>query len=202
MIPIKHGIAVYFPVKISSIFSLLTRSLLSFGFTTICSQRRSIKSNRISAIAALRSTSRSVSICCTICSSISNSFWSSFNCSKISGSPSIAFVAAKRTGSFASSAWSSIRWITAWIHLWTAPSWSLLSQKSWRSGRSWYFATWSAWRITSSTPSFFAAEIGITGTPSSASIFTSIDPWFPITSSIIFKATTIGISISRSCIVR
>lgn len=45
MIPIKHGIAVYFPVKILSIFSLLTRSLLSFGFTTVCSQRRSI--NRI-----------------------------------------------------------------------------------------------------------------------------------------------------------
>ena len=203
MIPIKHGIAVYFPVRIRSIFSLRTRSLLSFGFTTVCSHNRSIKSNLISAIAALRSSPRSFSIWTTICSSISNSFCSNCNCFKINGSPSIAFVAANRTGKADFSAWSSIRWLTAWIQRCTAPLWSFISQKSWRNGCSWYLAIWTACFTSSPTPSFFAAEIGITGTPSIASIWlTSIDPWFPSTSSIIFNATTIGISISKSCIVR
>ena len=45
--------AVYLPVKIRSIFSLRTRSLLSLGFTTVCSQTFSIKEKRISAMAAL-----------------------------------------------------------------------------------------------------------------------------------------------------
>jgi len=203
MIAIKHGIAVYFPVKIRSIFSLRIRSLLSFGFTTACSHKRSMKSKRISAIAALRSTPRSVSIWHTICSNISFSFSSSFNCFRISRSPSIAFVAANRTGISAFSAWSSIRWITAWIHRCTEPSWSFLSQKSCRIGRSWYFAIWSACFTSSSTPSFLAAEIGMTGTPSNSSIkLTLIAPWLLVTSSIIFNATTIGISISKSCIVR
>ena len=57
--------------------------------------------------------------------------------------------------------------------------------------------------ISSSTPSFLAADIGTTGTPNMDSIpFTSIVPPFPVTSSIILSATTIGIFISRSCIVR
>ena len=203
MIPTKQGIAVYFPVRTRSIFSLRIRSLLSFGLTTVCSHKLSIKSNLMSAIAALRSNLRSVSICLTICSNISISFWSSFNCSKIKWSPSIAFVAAKRTGICAFSAWSSIKCITAWIQRCTAPLWSSLSQKSCRNGFSWYFAIWSACFTTSSTPSFFAAEIGTTGTPSNDSIsLTLIDPWFPTTSSIIFKATTIGMSISNNCIVR
>ena len=40
---IKQGIAVYFPVKTRSIFSLRIRSLLSFGFVTVCSHSFSIK---------------------------------------------------------------------------------------------------------------------------------------------------------------
>ena len=47
------------------------------------------------------------------------------------------------------------------------------------------------------------AEIGMTGTPSKASIsFISIEPLLPVSSSIILSATTIGMSVSRSCIVR
>ena len=43
----------------------------------------------------------------------------------------------------------------------------------------------------------------MTGTPSKASMpLISIEPEFPVTSSIIFKATTIGIFISSSCMVR
>ena len=70
----KHGIAVYFPVSIRSSFRLRICSLLSFGFTTVLSQTFSIKENRISAMAALRSSPRSFSICKIICSSISISF--------------------------------------------------------------------------------------------------------------------------------
>ena len=56
---------------------------------------------------------------------------------------------------------------------------------------------------SSSTPSFLAAEMGMTGMPSISSMaFTSIKPWFPITSSIMFRASTMGTSISSSCIVR
>ena len=52
-------------------------------------------------------------------------------------------------------------------------------------------------------PWFFAAEIGTTGTPSMASMaFTSTDPPLPRISSIIFSATTTGMSISSSCMVR
>ena len=48
-----------------------------------------------------------------------------------------------------------------------------------------------------------AAEIGTTGTPSMASMaFTSTMPPLPVISSIILSATTIGISISSSCMVR
>ena len=83
------------------------------GYSFRSRYSRSIKSKRISAMAALRSSPRSVSIWRTMCSSISCSLRSSCNCCRISASPSMALVAAKRTGSPASAAWSSIRWITA-----------------------------------------------------------------------------------------
>ena len=52
-------------------------------------------------------------------------------------------------------------------------------------------------------PAFFAAEIGTTGTPSMASIrLMSTVPPFLRSSSIMFSATTMGISIFSSCIVR
>ena len=60
-----------------------------------------------------------------------------------------------------------------------------------------------AWSTSSATPSFFAAEMGTTGTPSMASMrLTSMDPPLPRSSSIMFRATTMGTSISRSCMVR
>ena len=60
-----------------------------------------------------------------------------------------------------------------------------------------------ACRTSSSTPWFFAAEIGTTGTPSMLSIaLTSTVPPLPVSSSIMFSATTIGTFISKSCIVR
>ena len=85
----------------------------------------------------------------------------------------------------------------------TAPLWSFTSQKSCRPGASRYFATCTAWSISSSIPSFFAAEIGTTGMPSISSIsFTRTEPPFWRTSSIILSASTIGTSSSISCIVR
>ena len=68
---IKAGMAVYFPVRILSIFWLRECSLLSLGFTTVCLQTRFIKEKRIFAMAALRSSPLSFSICKTMCSSIS-----------------------------------------------------------------------------------------------------------------------------------
>ena len=49
-------IVVVIALAADMIFSLLILSLLSLGFTTVCSHKRSIKSKRISAIAALLST--------------------------------------------------------------------------------------------------------------------------------------------------
>ena len=98
IIAMKHGIAVYLPVRIRSIFSLRSLSLLSLGLTTVFSHTFSMNENRISAIAALLSSPRSFSIWMTTCSSVSISFLSRFNFSRIRLSPSISFDAAKRTG--------------------------------------------------------------------------------------------------------
>ena len=52
-------------------------------------------------------------------------------------------------------------------------------------------------------PSFFDAEMGTTGTPSSCSIsFTRMVPPLPSTSSIMFRATTMGTPSSSSCMVK
>ena len=98
IIATKHGMAVYFPVRILSIFTLRRCSLLSFGFTTVASQIFSINVKRISAIAADRSSPRSCSICFTICSRSCFSFSSSLSCSRISSSPSASLHAANLTG--------------------------------------------------------------------------------------------------------
>ena len=80
---------------------------------------------------------------------------------------------------------------------------SSLLQKSRRFGFSSYLATFIACSTSSSIPSFFAADIGITGIPKAASKpFMSILPPLLCTSSIIFKAITIGILSCISCIVR
>ena len=45
--------------------------------------------------------------------------------------------------------------------------------------------------------------MGTTGTPSSSSMaFTSTEPPLPVSSSIMFSATTVGTSISSTCMVR
>ena len=86
---------------------------------------------------------------------------------------------------------------------WTAPPWSSLPQKSARPGRSWYWATWRAWFTSSSTPSPRTAEMGTTGMPSSCSIsLMRTEPPLPRTSSIMFRANTMGTSSSISCMVR
>ena len=62
---------------------------------------------------------------------------------------------------------------------------------------------WYAWRTSSSTPWFRTAEMGTTGTPSMSSMrLMSMEPPLPVTSSIMFRATTMGTSISSSCMVR
>ena len=205
IIPAKAGSAVYFPVRKRSIFTLLACALLSTGFTTVLEQTFSIKLKRISASAASRSLPHSFSISEMICSRSSFSFSSSASWVIISLSPSISFVAANLTGIFAFAAWSSIRCTTACIPRCTAarPFSALASQKSSLPGHSSYLATCTACSISSFIPSFFAAEIGTTGIPSvfSSSLILIVPP-FSLTSSIILSASTIGISISISCIVR
>ena len=170
----------------------------SSGLDTNSEQSFSIKPNRISASASSLSIPVSSSNSLTIWLQVFISFSSSPSACTIIASFSASFVAAKRTGILAEFAWSSIKWIIEWIHLWTASS-----QKSTLSGNSQYFATLRACSISSSIPWFFAAEIGITGTPSSASKpFISMLPPLSATSSIMFKAITIGIFSSRSCIVK
>ena len=158
---------------------------------------------RMSAIAACLSRPRSCSIWVMICSIISSSFPVRFSILMISSSPSTILLAAKRTGMSASFAWSSIRCMMPWRQRCTAPPYSSAGQKSCRAGASWYFAMCTACSTSSSTPSFFAAEIGTTGMPSNSSIlFTRIAPPFPRSSSIILSASTIGTPNSISCMVR
>ena len=94
--PKNTGNAVYFPVRILSIFTLLRCSLLSWLFTTEASTTPSINVYRISASASLRSNRVSCSISSTLCSMSSSSFWSSSSRSDSEGSPSINLVAQKR----------------------------------------------------------------------------------------------------------
>ena len=76
-------------------------------------------------------------------------------------------------------------------------------QKSILRGLSFFSAVSATTRMSSSTPSFFAAEMGTTGMPSlSDRPFISTEPWFPKSSSIIFSASTKGFPISMSCRVR
>ena len=154
-------------------------------------------------MAAARSSPRLCSISCTMPSMASSSFWSSFRASSTCWSPSTTLVAAKRSGMPAATAWSSIRCMMLCRQRCTAPPWSSLSQKSCRRGRSWYFATCRACSTSSSMPSFLAAEMGSTGMPSMRSIsFTRTVPPLLRISSIMFRASTMGVSSSISCMVR
>ena len=164
-----------------------------------------MKLNLISAIAAALSSPRSCSVCIMINSIISFSFVLNFSAFSTSASPSISLSAANLSGISAICAWSSIKCIIACMHLCTAVSllFPFELQKSCLPGHSLYFAICNAWSVSSSIPSFFAADIGITGTPSNCSIsLTRILPPFLRTSSIILSATTIGMSSSISCMVK
>ena len=159
--------------------------------------------NLISAIAAARSRPLSFSIWQIICSRVSSSLLSSPSLSNIILSPSASLEEANLTETFCSSAWSSIRCIMLWRHLWTLPPWSTVLQKSCFAGFIPIAATYTACSTSSSMPSFFAAEIGTTGIPNIfSSLLTYTEPPFSLTSSIILSARTIGTSNSISCMVR
>ena len=136
MMSTKSGSAVHLPVSRRSMRRLVSRSRLSRGLTTAAETMRSMNEKRMSAIAAARSSPRSCSIWETMRSTVSSSAWSRPRAEAVSSSPSTNFVAAKRTGTLARSAWSSTRCMIAWRQRWRAPSWSVGSQKSWRPGRS------------------------------------------------------------------
>ena len=141
----------------------------------------------------------SASISRTLCSMSSSSFWSSFSQLRMSPSSSMSLAAAKRTGSPAASAWSSIWWTTAWMQRCTGPG----EQKSYTAGRVLLRAVATAMRTSSSTPWFFTAEMGITGMPRAADMaLTSMVPPPAVTSSIMFRASTMGMRISSSWSVR
>ena len=200
IIPKNTGSAVYLPVSMRSIFTLRLCSRLSWHFTTLMATTFSIKSYRISASAAFLSSFDSSSISTMQCSRSSSSFWLSSSWSSIFLSPSISFEAQNLGGMPARFAWSMMRWTTACIHLCTAES---SEQKSVTTGFVLFRAVSTALSIRSEIPSPFAALTGITGMPSaSLIIFTSIVPPLALTSSIMFKASTIGTRSSRSCKVR
>ena len=203
MMATNAGMAVKGPVSSLSMRVLRACSRLSVGFTTVCSHTRPMKLNRMSAMAAARSRPRSASIWQMMCSSASFSFWSRSSRSSTSWSPSASLLAANRGGMPARSAWSSMSAMMLCRQRWTAPSCSSGAQKSWRTGGSWNRATCRAWSTSSAVPSFLDAEMGMTGMPSSFSIsFTWMVPPLPSTSSIMLRASTMGMPSSMSCIVR
>ncbi len=153
----------------------------------------------MSASAALRSRPDSCSISMIECSKSSFSLSSSSSISVICSSPSISLVAANREEMPTRRAWSSMTWETEWIQRWTGPS----GQKSSTFGATLFFAVSTAWRISSETPSFLAAEIGTTGMPRRFErAGTSIVPPPLRTSSIMLRASTVGIRSSSSWRVR
>ena len=133
IIPIKAGIPVYFPVKNWSIFWLLNLSLLSWGFLTVCLQILMIEWKRSLAIAAEQSRLLSSSSCLRMCSKISFSFWLKSSCSNKRESFSASLLAAKRKGTLAFFAWSSIRCSIALIQ--RSRAWLSKYCKNW--GFSW-----------------------------------------------------------------
>ena len=89
----------------------------------------------------------------------------------------------------------------------TAPTGSLGSSLSRQKSTRWGFcsarATYRAWSMSSSMPSFRAAEMGTTGIPRiSSSSLIRTEPPLDRTSSIMFRARTMGISSSINCMVK
>ena len=108
MMATNAGMAVNGPVSSLSMAVLRACSRLSPGFTTVRSHTRPMKPNRMSAMAAERSSPRSASIWLMMCSSASFSFWSRSSRSSTNRSPSASLLAANRGGIPARSAWSSM----------------------------------------------------------------------------------------------
>ena len=98
MIPIKQGMAVYFPVKIRSMAILRLCSLLSWGRTTAFTHKASINENLILARAASRSSPVSISKTDTRFSNMSPFSDEMESFFFIRRSFSTIFVTAKRTG--------------------------------------------------------------------------------------------------------
>ena len=85
------------------------------------------------------------------------------------------------------------------MHRCTGPT----GQKSITLGKIRSLATRTNCRVSSETPSFLAALMGTTGTPKALDIFwISTEPPLPVSSSIILRATTVGMRSSSSCKVR
>ena len=111
-----------------------------------------------------------------------------------------SFVAQNRAGMPSRSAWSSIKWTTAWMARCTGEP---ASQKSVTLGRVLARATSCARSMSSATPSFFTALMGTTGMPRAALSFsTSTVPPLARSSSIMLRARTVGTCSSRSWRVR
>ena len=112
----------------------------------------------------------------------------------------MSFAAQKRAGMWSRSAWSAMRWTTAWRQRCTGES---APQKSVTWGSVPARTVCTAWSMSSLTPSSLAAEMGTTGMPRALLIFrTSMEPPLALTSSIMFRARTMGVRSSRSCNVR
>ena len=203
----KHGIPVKRPVRSLSTETLRLCSRLSCGRTTVLSHRFARKAKRMLASAASASMPASASMAAVSSRTDETADSGRSSLRAISSSPSTIFVAAKRAGTDACSAYGSMMCAVAWMQRCTAPSGScscaLAGQKSMRPGASSKRATCRAWSTSSSTPSFFAAEMGTTGMPSSASSsFTRTVPPLASTSSIMLSASTMGIPSSMICMVR
>ena len=90
-------------------------------------------------------------------------------------------------------------WHTAWMHRCTGPS----GQKSSTLGSTRFWAVESRMSTSSEMPWFLAALMGTTGTPRALlSFFTSMLPPLPVSSSIMFRAITVGTCNASSCKVK
>ena len=137
MMATNAGMAVNVPVSSLSSAMLRACSRLTRGRTTHSSHTRSMKANRMSAMAAARSRPRSSSSWRTMCPSRCFSFSSRASFSNTSASPSASLLAANRTGMPARSAWSPTSAMMPCRQRCTAPPCASAAQKSWQTGGSW-----------------------------------------------------------------
>ena len=135
----KQGMPVKRPVRMRSAATLRRCERLSCGRTTVASHTRPRNENRMSARAASRSSPDSRSMTPTSWSMAASCSGGRSSASRTGASPSMSFVAAKRTGSPAARACDSTTCMVAWTHSCTAPARSSVPpgwQKSTRRGGS------------------------------------------------------------------